>query len=409
MKVRKQVTKMTENNFVTLVKLCAERSVLKKLIFSRPKASEIQKVTARLTERRGIKNISFEYQLPGNTVSQKNISLSALEENILPLLEEYRQTNLITTVSDVERKLSKKGKELIAGADKLISHLSDGERSFESAVEAIDKKKNYIFSGSEDFLIKLGISDKSGRVHDKKQGKFRQINRFCENIEAVYDKLPSSGEITVYDLCSGKSYLSFAVYYYLCKTKGRDVYMLGVDLKRDVIDWCRNLARELGWHGMHFMADDVKNTPQDKKPDLLISLHACDIATDIVINEAIRLGAKIILSTPCCHRYLNDKIKNDKLSFVSNYPHLRNKLCEALTDGIRIARLRANSYNVTALELTDPENTPKNTLIRAILDENIKEDELRRRKLEYDEILTFVTSDGKNDYLKEISRENRGL
>jgi hypothetical protein len=134
---------------------------------------------------------------------------------------------------------------------------------------------------------------------------------------------------------------------------------------------------------------------------MVISLHACDIATDIVINRAIELRAPIILSTPCCHRYLNGKITSSELSFVTKYPHLQNKLAETLTDAIRAARLEANGYSVSVLELTDPENTPKNTLIRAILtqrDENL----LTRKGAEYDSLLKFVLGEGYDNYLKEI-------
>ncbi len=394
-----------KNEFLSLILLSAEKSALKKLVFSRPTTAREEKITARLSKRRGEKILAVEYSLPGNTVSQKNIPLSEAEDFISPLLPEYKQINLITELGDSERRLSKKGKELIIGDRELSKALLSLNNGFEASIEALDNKKNYIFDGSEPFLISLGISDKNGRVHDKRQGKFRQINRFCEHIENIYSKLPKDGEITVYDLCSGKSYLSFAVYYYLTKIKQRCVYMLGVDLKSDVISWCRELAQSLGYSGMHFIADDVKNTPRDRVPDMLISLHACDIATDIVINEAISLGARIILSTPCCHRYLNDKITAPELRFVTDYPHIRNKLAEALTDGIRLQRLRAHGYSVSALELTDPENTPKNTLIRAILDKDVKESVLREREREYEEILKFTVGDAYRDYLKEIENK----
>ncbi len=400
----RMMTKMN-NDFISLVKLAVKKSALKKLIFSRPKSSEVAKITARLTERRGMKMLALEYSLPGNTVSQRNISEAAIDDELTSLFEEYKQINLITAVGDAERRISKKGKELLLGIDALTHKLSTDEACFESAIEALDRRKNYIFTGEEEFFRKLQISDKNGRIHDKKQGKFRQINRFLEHIEDLYPTLPQDGIITVYDLCSGKSYLSFALYYYLHEIKGREVYMLGIDLKRDVIEYCKRTAEELGYQGMHFIADDVMNTPCDKRPDLLISLHACDIATDIVINEAIRLGAKIILSTPCCHRYLNDKLSASSLKFVSDYPHIRNKLCEALTDGIRLARLRANGYKTQALELTDPENTPKNTLIKAVLNERMSDDVKKKYAEEYEAILTFALGDGRENYLSEIKRK----
>lgn len=386
--------------FLDLSLLAIEKAAIKKLIFSRPKDSEITKAAARLCENRGRRMLSVEYSLPGNTVSQKNFYGEAMKGEIERLLWEYGQANLLTILGDAEWKVSKSGKEALLGADKLERKLNNGNSGFVAAVEALDKEKNYILSGNEEFLKRLGISSSDGRVHDKKQGKFRQINRFLEHIEDVYSSLPTEGIINVFDLCCGKSYLSFAVYYYLTEVKGREVNMLGVDLKRDVILWCERLAMELGFTGMRFLVEDVTKTPADVKPDMVISLHACDIATDIVINTAIRMGARVILSTPCCHRYLNDKIKADELEFVTKYPHLRNKICEAVTDAIRAARLEGAGYSVSVMELTDPDDTPKNTLIRAIK-KNGGIDTTKNIE-NYEKLLSFVLGDSKESYLKGI-------
>ena len=393
---------MSENQkaFIELVTLAIERAAIKKLIFSRPRASEISKVSARLCENRGRRMLAIEYSLPGNTVSQKNFYGEAMGEEAIRLIEEYGQANLITSLGDAEWKVSKSGKEALLGADKLKRKLDANIDGFEAAVEALDKEKNYILSGKEEFLIRLGISSKDGRVHDKKQGKFRQINRFLEHIEDVYPSLPKDGEISIFDLCCGKSYLSFAVYYYLTAIKKREVKMLGVDLKRDVILWCERLAEELGFRGMKFLVEDVTKTPTEEKPHMVISLHACDIATDIVVNTAIRMEAEVILSTPCCHRYLNDKIEAGELEFVTKHPHLRNKLCEAITDAIRAARLEGAGYAVSVMELTDPDDTPKNTLIRAIKKKGAAADAQKTTK--YENILSFVLGDGKENYLKGI-------
>lgn len=390
-----------QRDFLDLTMLTIDRGVIKKLIFSRPKASEISKVSARLCDHRGRRMLSLEYSLPGNTVSQKNLFGEAMRGELEGLIAEYGQANLITTLGDAEWKTSKSGKEALLGGDKLEKKLTLGTGNFESAIEALDKEKNYILHGDEEFLKRLGISSADGRVHDKKRGKFRQINRFLEHIEDVYSELKSDGELVIYDLCCGKSYLSFAVYYYLTEVKGRQVRMLGIDLKRDVILWCEKLASELGFTGMKFAVDDVTKTPTDITPDMVISLHACDIATDIVINTAIRLSARVILSTPCCHRYLNDKISAEALTFVTDYPHLRNKLCEAITDAIRAERLKCAGYSVSVMELTDPDDTPKNTLIRAIK-KNTAEMVLSERQENYEKLLSFVLGDGKENYLKGL-------
>lgn len=396
---------MRSEQFISLCLLAFEREAIKKLVFSRPAdKSAPSKVSGRLCAIKGENALALEYSLPSGTVSQRNLKRDDVTSVLGGLISSYKQANLITTLGEAEYKSSKGGKDIILGGDALKRKLSEKRPAFESAIESLDKKKNYILSGSEDFLITLGISDKTGRVHDKKQAKYRQINRFLEHIENIYHRLPDEGEITVYDLCCGKSYLSFAVYHYLTVIKKREVYMLGIDLKGDVIEWCDSVARELSFTGMRFVCDDVSNTPKDKTPDMVISLHACDIATDIVLDRACELGAKVILSTPCCHRYLNDKIKTEELAFVTEYPHIRNKLCEAITDAIRLARLRSCGYNVQALELTDPENTPKNTLIVAIMKDKSKESEIASAKEEYEKILSYVLGEGSGSYLKEIKK-----
>ena len=391
----------SRKKFVDLALSAVRREAVKRIVFSRPISGEIKKVSGRLCAHRGRVVLALEYFLPGDTVSQKNIGNEEIADTISELVEKYAQVNLITAVGDAEWKISSSGKEALLGADKLMRRLCGEAPAFESAIEALDKKKNYILRSDEEFLIRLGISDKNGRIHDKKQGKFRQINRFLEYVEGVYPKLPGDGVLLVYDLCCGKSYLSFAVYYYLTAIKKRKVRMLGIDLKRDVIEWCASLAKDLQFDGMRFVTDDVTNTPAGDTPDMVISLHACDVATDIVINTAARLGARVILSTPCCHRYLNGKISASALSFVTESAHLSNKLAEAITDSLRVLRLRSFGYTVDATELTDPDDTPKNTLIRAIRTE-LKDGEIDRRKSEYEAALKFVLGERSDEDLKEI-------
>ena len=389
-------------DFLSVIIAAFRKEALKKLVFSRPLNSEVQKISGRLCSHRGRRLLALEYSLPGNTVSHKNLAEDELEATITQLIGDYKQVNLITALGDAERKISKSGSAVNIGIDKLRRRFEGEAPAFEKAIEALDKQKNYLLTGKETFLISLGISDKTGRVHDKKQGKFRQINRFLEHINDIYSELPKDNEIKIYDLCCGKSYLSFAVYYYLTEVKCRTVKMLGIDLKRDVIEWCSGVAKELGYDGMTFVCDDVTNTPKDESPDMVISLHACDIATDIVINSAISLGAKVILSTPCCHRYLNDKVTAKSLRFITDHPQLRNKLCEAATDAIRLLRLKASGYRAVATELTDPENTPKNTLLIAIREECAQESVICERKAEYDAVLKFLLGDEYVNYLSNI-------
>ncbi len=377
------------NDFVNLILDAFKKGALNKLILSRPTDKTYpKKISARLCAHRGQKILAAEYSLEGNTVSQKNVREDGLSAFIGEELPRYLQANLLTHLGDAELKVDKSGKAVILGGDKLKRKLLSGTPEFGIRFDSLDRAKKRILTGNEDFLIKLGISDKGGRVHDKRQGKFRQINKFLEYIEEIYNELPRTGKITVYDLCCGKSYLSFAVYYYLTKLKAREVYMLGIDLKRDVMDYCNGVASELGFSNMHFITDNIENTPSDTAPDMVISLHACDTATDVVLTHAVRLRARVILSTPCCHKKLSDVIACKALEFTTKYPKLKGKLCEAITDALRLEYLKSHGYSVSATELTDPDDTPKNTLLRAI-----KTGEFSGEKYgEYLNYLKFITA-----------------
>ena len=171
--------------FISLAILAFERGVIRKLVFSRPRSSEVTKVSGRICAHRGRNILALEYSLPGDTVRHKNLAGDALADELGRLVAEYAQANLITTVGEVELRITKSGKPALLGADKLRRKLTGESPAFEQAIESLDRKKNYVLEGNEDFLIRLGVSDKSGRVHDKKQGKFRQINRFLEHIEEI--------------------------------------------------------------------------------------------------------------------------------------------------------------------------------------------------------------------------------
>ncbi len=383
----------------TVAALAVSTSTLKKLVFSKPVADGALKLSVRLVEHRGRRMLACEYSLVGDTVSQKNLPGDAIAALIEEEKQAFAQINLITTAGDAEYKRTKKG-EVLLGTDKLYKRLSGGTQSFENAVGALMNEKRRILKGDEAFLISLGISDAAGRVHDKRQAKFRQINKFLEYLEDVYERLPREGRLNVYDLCCGKSYLSFAVYHYLTAIRHREVYMLGIDLKRDVIAFCAERASELGYSGMHFVCDDITNTPPSIKPDLVISLHACDVATDIVLDTAVRLGAGVILSTPCCQRELSRLISYPELAFVTRYPKLKRALCDTLTDALRLERLSALGYEVSATELVDPEDTPKNTLIIATR----RGGKNARAAAEYNALVSRITGEGK-DYIGLIKNE----
>lgn len=393
------------DSMVQLILLAAQCATLRRLTLSKPLTSDAApRVTCRLSTARGQNILALEACLPTGKVRHTALRVETLSDTLPTLLAHYGQINLMTGVGDAEFLTSKHGKETLRGGESLRKHLQDDTTPRDTFIETLNREKQYLVSPSEPFLTALGISDAGGRVHDKKQGKFRQINRFLEYVATVYDALPRSGPITVYDLCCGKSYLSFAVYHYLHTVCGREVDMLCMDLKASVLDDCRTTAAQLGYEGMHFLAGDIRLTPRNVHPDLVVSLHACDIATDIVLETAADLDATVILSTPCCHRYLNGRLHDPSLSFVSAYPHLRGKLCEVLTEGLRLAYLRSRGYTVMASELTDPDDTPKNTLLIAQKRKNFSPDSAEAQALTatYRDLVTRLTGEDPDAYLKEI-------
>ena len=358
-----------ESALLSLIRDAAEGGFLRKLVFSQPfTAGDAARAEGRVCRHRDARVLRVESAYDGGRVSQKIISLPDIPVELAPFVGAYRQINLLTSAGDAELRTSRKGKRTLLGDGPLRRKMGDAAGAQRPLYETpLEREKHRILTGEEPFLRALGISDADGRVHDKRQAKFRQINRFTEYLADVYGDLPADGPLTVYDLCCGKSYLSFAVYHYLTALRGREVRMLCMDLKRDVMADCATIAGALGFDGMTFRAGNIRtDLPRAEQPDLVISLHACDTATDMVLHTAVRRGARVILSTPCCHRELSRRIACAPLSFVSDEPQLRGKLCEALTDGLRLLYLRASGYTAAATELVDPEDTPKNTLLRAV-------------------------------------------
>ena len=349
--------------FAELCALSAERQTLKNFVLSSSTDDELLKIKGTLKKYSDKEVVQLEYFYTEGRVKQSNIEKNSVFNELVSLLNAFSRCDLYDSSGTASLMRSKKGR---------ITLVKHGEIGKGSAVAVGgDKVKNYILNGEERFLYHLGISDKNGRVHDKKQSKYRQINRFLEYVGDMMKYLPKSGVIRVADLCCGKSYLSFAVYYYLTKVLGRDVEMDCMDLKSSVMEYCSEIAAKSGFEGMHFFSGDVTKYEPEQSPHLVISLHACDVATDIVLERACALKAEVILSTPCCHRQLSRDLLCDDLNFVSSNSVLKSKMCDALTDALRVLRLEAEGYIADAVELIDPEDTPKNVLIRAHLSHKI--------------------------------------
>ena len=378
-----------------LISASGKRGALKKAVFSKPEDKANVKCTLTLRLVGGKTVLQAETLRADNKALHENIATDDVER-LLQMTSAWAQINLITTQGECELRSSKKGKVTLIGGDKLARAMEQNDAPC-AKIESNNREKNYILSGSEPFLKLLDVSDENGRVRDKRQSKFRQINRFLELIRDCIGHLPSEGVLRICDLCCGKSYLSFAAYHYFTEVLGRDVKMTGVDLKPDVVAYCNEVAKKLGFDGLEFLHGDVNKYECDEHVHLVISLHACDIATDFVLNKATQWQADVILSTPCCHHEMNHTIACEALSFIAEHSMLRQKLCDAATDALRLKRLEACGYSVCALELIDPEETPKNIMLRAIKRRNfdISSPEAKRLQEEYLTAKAFLVGDKK--------------
>lgn len=231
-----------------------------------------------------------------------------------------------------------------------------------------NRKKKYILEEGipAPFLIDLGVMTQNGSIVNAHYDKFRQINRFLEYIEDILPSLPTGRELRILDFGCGKSYLTFAIYYYLKVLKGYPVRITGLDLKEDVIRHCNELAVKYGYDKLEFLCGDIAYYDGCSQVDMVVTLHACDTATDYALAKAVGWGAKVILSVPCCQHELNKQMKNDLLSPVLHYGILKERMAALMTDGLRAQILEANGYRTQILEFIDMAHTPKNLLIRAV-------------------------------------------
>ena len=397
---------------IALIADCAAAQVLDKAVFSKYRDKAVSRATLTLKRVKGAVVLQLETLRTADAAdtevnrkkpiqaAHENLTAADMPERLASLTADFDQINLITTVGTCELRRSKGGKETLIGATSIRNALNNSPTDGDKAPKKItiggnDKVKRRILSGAEPFLMELGVSDQSGRVHDKKQAKYRQINRFLELIRDVESYLPSEGPLHIADLCCGKSYLSFAVYHYFTAIRGRVVRMVGVDMKAEVMEECNTIARNLNMEGLEFICGDVTlyEFPDGAQVDMVISLHACDIATDIVLDKATEWGATVILSTPCCHHDLNRRLNSPALGFIAEHSMLRQKLCDAATDALRLKKLEANGYDVTALELIDPEETPKNIMLRGIRKYDPASARCKRAAEEYRAAYAFLTGE----------------
>lgn len=253
----------------------------------------------------------------------------------------------------------------------------------QAALEHNRRKKYLLAEGTAvPFLVDLGVMTPQGKIVSTKYDKFRQINRFLEFIEDILPRLDRGRELTILDFGCGKSYLTFAMYYYLRQLRHFDVRIIGLDLKEDVIQHCNELAQSYGYEKLKFYTGDIASYEGVRQVDMVVTLHACDTATDYALAKAVYWGAKVILSVPCCQHELNGQIRNEMLSPVLSYGILKERMAALITDGLRAQLLEGVGYETQILEFVDMEHTPKNLLIRGVYTGKKKNLEKTRRCIE---------------------------
>ena len=284
----------------------------------------------------------------------------------------FHQAEIVTKKGKATILISKKGKATVNA--RFTSNASKGQASqmadvTERVEELIhNKKKNYILKEGTPmpFLIDLGVMTKEGLIVKSRMDKFRQINRFLEYIEDVLPFLSKEKELTILDFGCGKSYLTFAMYYYLKILRGYQINVIGLDLKSEVIKHCNELSRKYGYDKLHFLEGDIASYNGNNLVDMVVTLHACDTATDHALHKAVCWGAQVILSVPCCQHELNRQIDNDILKPILKYGIVKERMAALITDALRAELLETKGYKVQLLEFIDMEHTPKNILIRAV-------------------------------------------
>lgn len=306
-------------------------------------------------------HLVFQLELfQNNQAFHRNADSREACELILGHMENMRQIQMETQKYQYTVLVSKKGKVTIKKKAQKCER-KDVDMSH-------NRKKHYVLEEGipVPFLQDLGVMTQEGKVVHSRFDKFRQINRFLEFIEDILPELDKGRELTILDFGCGKSYLTFAMYYYLHELKHYDIRIIGLDLKKDVIRHCNELSRKYGYEKLVFLEGNIADYTGVDKVDMVVTLHACDTATDFALAKAIGWDAKVILSVPCCQHELNRQIKNEVLEPVFKYGLIKERMAALVTDALRAEYLEREGYDAQILEFIDMEHTPKNILIRAV-------------------------------------------
>lgn len=347
------------DDLIKAINKITEEEIIKLVISNKiNKETEYKKIVFQLKE----KNKKDFYQIEKYTDKQvfhENIEKSELKRKVEELfISKYKQLNAFSKESDFDLKVSKKGKVFL-GVKK--------NESLKVFKKEHNRKKNYILEEGMiiEPLIDLGVFTKEGKVVNSKYDKYKQINRFIEIIDDEVKKLDQK-ELTILDFGCGKSYLTFILYYYFVEIKKIKVNMIGLDLKADVIKKCNDIAKKYNYEDLHFELGDINGFKYNNKVDMVITLHACDTATDYALYNAIKWNSKMIFSVPCCQHEFNSQIESEKFSILTNYGIIKERISALMTDSVRANLLECAGYKTQLLEFIDIAHSPKNILIRAI-------------------------------------------
>ncbi|NYF25881.1 SAM-dependent methyltransferase [Sporosarcina sp. JAI121] len=324
---------------------------------SRAKTDDLKRVKVKPVEIKGQLHIQFEYQYE-RVLNHENITTDALRSHLQQLLERFRQVHAEFSDEKIQVQLTKKFK---------VMWKSEKVASGKVVDLSHNRKKNYLLDENTPypFLIRLGVQTPDGKVKKQKHDKFRQINRFVEFIDDSLAHLPKDRTVRILDFGSGKSYLTFALYHYLRIEKGLDIKVTGLDLKKEVIEECSTIAEDLGYDNLEFLVGDINDYNDETSVDMVVTLHACDVATDMALARAVKWGAKVILSVPCCQHELFSQVNSTALDVMLQHGLIKERFAALATDSIRAELLSLVGYEAQLLEFIDMEHTPKNILIRA--------------------------------------------
>jgi SAM-dependent methyltransferase len=340
-----------------------------KLVISKPKDREDNLKTTKIVLQRCGDYYQAE-KFTGNQVFHENIGVQHVPEYITNLMPgRFYQLNAFSETLEFSLLISK------SGSTKLISKKTQMNIK---PREGHNREKSYIFSEGELIkpLIDMGVFTAEGKIINSMYDKYRQINRFVETVDDELSKQDIK-ELKVIDFGCGKGYLTFLLYYYLTEIRHIEAKVVGVDLKEEVMAKCNRTAEKYGYKNLSFACGDIQTYEPGFSPDMVISLHACDTATDYVLYNAVRWKAKYIFSMPCCQHELNGQIETAAYPILTRYGLLKENLSSIFTDAIRANLLAYSGYRVQVLDIVTPMNTPKNILIRAV---KVNTDETTKRK-----------------------------